>query len=1096
MPHAAPLTDGLKREPPLRVLLTTPLVALVLGTGLLIGWLAFSGGRAAVGDAAGQLRAEVLTRVRQTLIAYLGVPVEVNDRNALALQRGLLVPDEARNVQRYFATVLETYPSVAYSFYGTPAGDFYGARRLPPDGVQIVRAGAETGGDSRNYAATPDGDAGAVRAVYKQFDPRTRPWYKAAVAAGGPVWTPIYRHFALGVPTITACLPVYEADGRLRGVFGVDYPLTRIHDFLRGIKVGRRGAVYLLERSGAVVAGSTLDTNQVLVARPDGSYDRVTAEASGDAMLAAAVDHLRDRPGGLAGIDEPVLAQVHGPTGGLYVLAEPFQDGRGIDWLLVAAAPSVDFMHHIADSMRQSLFVVLAALVAAAGAGVFMARRIARPVERLAEAAAELSRGSWDLALPTPKGRELLRLAEAFGRMAGQLRQAIDRLTRQHDLIVASNRNLEARVAARTAELTLMHGRLRAVFDAIPGFVHVIDREMRVVDAGDNLLRAMRTTREAVLGRPCYEVFRGIESSCAGCPLSEDADTREVRVRPSTPAEEALLGVPFLAYTAPVLDAGGTVWGHIECLMDVSKLRDTERQLEAAKEKAEEASRAKSDFLAKMSHDIRTPLNSIIGLTDISLQTRVPPELRDNLANVLDAARGLLDLINELLDFSRAEANSLPLKEEHFSLRALLASVVRGFIPQARQKRLRLRFLPDKACPAVVRGDMTRLRQVLANLLGNAVKFTEKGAVTLRVAPTAPPEGRGDGSGWLRFSVDDTGLGIAPEAVATIFEPYRQANGDITKRFGGSGLGLAICRQMTELMGGAIGVESTLGQGSTFAVRLPLPAGEAALAKPIRSLRRSLDVLRLGQRPLHLLLAEDNAMNVRLARALLTRLGHRLDVAGSGREALARLAAEPFDAVLMDVEMPEMDGLEATRRIRAGEAGQTRQDVPIVAMTAHALQSFRDRCREAGVNAFVAKPVDFGELADVLQGIGSGGTPRKSGPEPLRRAEAIARLDDDAALYAALCRIFKGEVPGYRHRLEAALAAGDLEGLGRVVHSVKNSCGAIGADGCRRLTENIAGLVASGDDPGLRRTVEALVRELDRVDTLLEPDGDTDGKAS
>ncbi|HML63097.1 MAG TPA: response regulator, partial [Solidesulfovibrio sp.] len=308
----------------------------------------------------------------------------------------------------------------------------------------------------------------------------------------------------------------------------------------------------------------------------------------------------------------------------------------------------------------------------------------------------------------------------------------------------------------------------------------------------------------------------------------------------------------------------------------------------------------------------------------------------------------------------------------------------------------------------------------------------------------------------------------------------------ITVRFGGSGLGLAICRQMAELMGGGVGVESTPGQGSVFTFRAPLPPGDRALAKPARQGARSLDALRREQRPMQLLLAEDNPMNVRLARVLLARLGHKLTVAGSGREALARLAAEPFDAVLMDVEMPEMDGLEATRRIRAGEAGEAHRDVPVVALTAHALSAFRERCRQAGVDAFVAKPVDFGELADVLRAIASRlHVGEAAAPDPVRRVEAMARLDDDGELYEELCRIFLDAMPQYGSGLETALAGDDLPGLAAAAHSIKNSCGAIGAEGCRLLAEEVSSLAASGTKDGLARAVDALTRELARVAAAL-----------
>lgn len=1084
MAHAFFPRHGPDSEPPLRVWLTAPFLVLMLASAALVGWLGLTGGREAVLDVTGQLRAEVLFRVRQTLAAYLVVPPEINALCATSLARGLLVPEDPQNVRRFFTTMVEANPAIAYSFYGDEDGEFYGARRLGPGEVQIVRAGRETGGDSHNFAATPEGDAGALRQAYKNFDPRTRPWYKAGAAARGPVWTPVYRHFALGVPTVTACLPAYFPDGRLRGVFGVDYPLTRIHDFLRTITVGRHGEVYLLERTGALLAASSADLDRIVTASPDGSFSLTPAASSGLPLLEAAVAHLAGLPGGLARIEGEVLAQVKRDSGDLYLLAEPFTDGRGIDWLVVAVAPASDFMGRIEAGARQTVAVGLLGLAAAAAAGIFISRRIARPVERLADAADAISRGRWDeQALPAPHGRELRRLAEAFGRMTGQLRAALTSLTEQHAVIVGQNRNLEARVAARTAELTHMHRRLRAIFDAIPGYVHVVDRDLLVVDAGDKLLRARGLSREAVLGQPCHKVFRGLDMPCEGCHLAGDAASAGVCTRPSTPEEEAFFGMPFMAYSAPILGEDGQVWGYIECLMDVSELRKTERELAAAKEKAEEANRAKSDFLAKMSHDIRTPLNSIIGLTDLTLQSRVSPDIRDNLANVLEAARGLLELVGDLLDFSRAEAKGLTLKEEHFSLARLLAAVVRSFAAQARFKGLRLRLRQDRACPRVVLGDPARLRQVLANLVGNAVKFTEKGGVFLQVEPAEPPKGATPGGAvWLRFTVSDTGLGISPEALPTVFEPFKQADDDIAVRFGGSGLGLAICRQMVDLMGGVIDVASKPGQGSSFAFTVPLAKGDPALAATIPPPARSLEVLRLGQRPMNLLLAEDNPMNVKLAKALLLRLGHRLTVAGSGREALDRLAAEPFDAVLMDVEMPEMDGLEATRRIRAGEAGVSRRDTPIVAMTAHALSSFMERCRQAGVDAFVAKPVDFGQLADALRAIaGRDGKVPPARPDPVRRAEAIARLDDDVALYRELCRIFLDETPRYRTRLTEALSAKDFAALGQAAHTIKNSCGAIGAGGCRALADELAVLASARDLPELRPVVEALDQELARV---------------
>jgi signal transduction histidine kinase/CheY-like chemotaxis protein/HPt (histidine-containing phosphotransfer) domain-containing protein len=1080
---------------PLRLLLTVPVVLLTLVASGIVGGFALFDSKIAVGDVAATLRAEVLARVDQQLRGYLAIPPAVNAHNAMSLSLGLLDPDDPENRQRYFYAAVAGRPFIAYSFFGTPQGEFCGARRLADGVIQLVRAGPDTGGDSHNFTVSASGLAGELKNVYPGFDPRTRPWYKAGEAARGPVWTPVYRHFALKDMAITAALPVYDEAGGLRGVFGVDYALGQIRDFLRTIRVGGRGGVFLLERTGDLVAASAMPPEAELYTRQGDAFARIQATACGLPMVEAAARALAGREGGLSGLSRESLLEFSLDGERYYLQAAPFRDGLGLDWIVAAVAPEADFMSRVSGQALRTVGMLLLAVGLAAGAGLFIAGRMAAPVEALSHAAVSLSAGQWDHPVsPGGQGRELRQLARTFGRMRDQLRESFAELEARSATIAEQNRTLEDRVARRTQELKRLNNRLRAIFDAIPGHIHVIGRDFRVVDVGDKMLRAMGMRREEVVGRLCHEVFRGLGDVCGNCPVSgPDAATR-IHTRPSTPEEEERLGMAFMVYSAPVLDDDGEVWGFIECLMDISQLRTVERELTRAKELAEAAAQAKDSFLAGMSHEIRTPLNSIIGLTELTLQTGLEPEQRDHLQIVREAGKALLALVNDILDFSRLGARGLELHDEHFSLPRVISSVARTLRVQARTKGVALRARMQKGCPMASRGDPDRLRQVLVNLVGNALKFTESGEVQVWAEPWPEGETSGlpAGTVWVRFFVRDTGIGIPPDKLEMIFDPFRQADGSITRRYGGTGLGLAISKQLVRRMGGEIAVESVPGAGSTFSFTLPLAPGDPAMARREKTPGASIGALRAASRPLRVLLAEDNALNIKLAMALLSRLGHTARTAKNGHEAIGLLAREPFDVVLMDLEMPGMDGLTAARAIRRGEAGQAARDIPVVAMTAHAVDGMREKCREAGMNGFVAKPIDFGELSRVLSELAP--SPAGAGPGPgvpaagpagdggaIRVAEAMEKLGNDAELYLDLCRLYLDELPQRRENMARLATEGDTDEMFRLAHSCKNSCGAIGAQGCMDLSSRTERAARSGHLDATRAVLAELDAELVRV---------------
>ena len=376
------------------------------------------------------------------------------------------------------------------------------------------------------------------------------------------------------------------------------------------------------------------------------------------------------------------------------------------------------------------------------------------------------------------------------------------------------------------------------------------------------------------------------------------------------------------------------------------------RQLRAALWLAREGMEAKSRFLAKISHEIRTPLNGIIGMTELLIDSGLAREQQESASLILNASRHLLAVVNDTLDLSKIEAGKLVFAEEPLDVAALLRESERMFRPVAEQKRLDLRVTAEDGLPGLVKGDATRLRQILWNLIGNAVKFTESGAVSVHVRRgSAPPR--------LRFEVRDTGPGIAREDLERLFEPYFQSSKP-GKAAEGTGLGLAISRRLAELMGGEMGCESRPGAGSLFWFEVPLPPCEAARTEPAGTPPGAADAAGAS-----VLLVEDNEVNQKVSQRLLERFGCRVTVASNGAEALEAVRRQAYDVVFMDCQMPVMDGFEAARQIR--RLGGALASTPIIALTAHAMESERKRCLQSGMNDVVTKPVSLEGLRQALE---------------------------------------------------------------------------------------------------------------------------------
>ncbi len=729
-------------------------------------------------------------------------------------------------------------------------------------------------------------------------------------------------------------------------------------------------------------------------------------------------------------------------------------------------------------AMVTGVAIALTGLAASLLFGLLSALAVKRQVGRVVESFKEIARGESDLGrrIPVTSRDELADLVNGFNTFVAKLQSSV-------------TERMDAEEQLRKLGLAVAQS---------PDSVIVTDLEGRIEYVNRAFIESTGHERSAVIGRTQHDLGLCVSPQPTTDKVGEEVEKNGTWQGELTTRHRDGRQFVELARITPIREPRGAVTHYLSIRRDITQAKriaaELERhrnhleemvaartaELEEARRAAEDASRAKSAFVANVSHEIRTPMNAIIGFTQVLQRSNLGKKQREQLQRMAEAADHLLHILNDVLDLSKIEAGKLVINDDAFSLGSVLDHVVSLIKDRVRSKGLRLSLDVDPAIPGSLRGDPVRLTQILLNYASNAVKFTERGSIDLVATRVASQPGEL----LVKFEVKDTGIGVEPSRSGKLFQYFQQADDTTTRKYGGTGLGLAISRRLAEMMGGTVGAESQFGVGSTFWFTARFQEAAGPLSEQTTSETHNAsngqtwyDALASNHAGARILVAEDNAVNQDVLRELLAGTGLSIQMAGNGKIAVELARRGDYDLILMDMQMPEMDGLEAVRKIRALPNGS----IPIIALTANAYAEDRALCIEAGMDDHIGKPVSGAALYATLSkwlartAGGSGGASRAARPDSYPGLEGVAGLDlalsrelleDGFIRFPSLLRSYLDTHEGPMKHLPAHLQAGRFDEARHIAHSLKGSSAALGIASIQQAAARLESALSSPHGPG------------------------------
>lgn len=970
----------------IRTTLVVPTLLVIFVTGLLVAVVAFQNETYSVNSVASKLRHEKLERVLDHLKGFLSAPQNVLKENARLLADGLLDHRDPEQLKRHFLRQNIDFGSFNSVYFGNPDGGVV-VGGVEPDGTTFYTITTEDfrAGPFSKYKTDQYANPKELLLTLPSFDARTRPWYKAGLAAKNATWNDIYILFTGHEMAINPSRAVRTEDGRVLGVVGVDIFLSGIARFLNDLHRDQAGHTFIFEKLGLLVASSS-DEVPFKISADGKTKARIRVTESSIKEISAGSAAILRLAGGLQAVTAYQSSEFEIADERYFVEVAPFQDEYGLSLLVATVLPESAYMSGLKQHTANTIALIAVALIVMALVAYWLAQRITRPISELTHSIDEMSRGHLSTELDSGRNDEIGQLSQSFNRMAGRLQASFADVDEREEKLKNAVESLRSANTALRISENRLNQLVQSQTDIICRFT------------ADGTLNFVNKAYEEYVGKPADELI--------GSSIYDDVpDEEHERLREYLGS--LTLERPVAKIQNENLGRDGRRrlydWSNFAFFNEAGEVVEIQSvgrditDLQQAMDEADSANKAKTAFLAAMSHEIRTPMTGVIGFADLLLNADLAEDSREKVFQIKEATRALLRIINDILDVSKLEAGKFELEYLDFHLPSLIDDVVKMFVEKRRGGRansVELKVELSSDFPVGVNLDQTRVRQILINLVGNARKFTESGRITVR----GRLEGPGSERPMIHIAVEDTGIGMRPETLDILFNEFTQADASISRKYQGTGLGLSICKKLVDLMNGEIGVESTLGEGSTFWFKLPYIKATADVETSDE--RDTGSVRYVAARRLHILVVDDNGLNRQIISSVMEMIGHSCELAENGMQAVEMHERGDFDLILMDIRMPVLSGPDATRKIRKLEG--EKRSIPIVALTADAMEENRKSYIEAGMNGVATKPIDIAALAITMnKALGEDvNIPVDSPPAPKQAHDTTEENGDEANLAA------------------------------------------------------------------------------------------------